>query len=49
MKAAIHILKKLTVHEKGDSYNYRNYNRDNYTELQQKIAGYSKDKTSVDL
>lgn len=35
--------------KKGDRYNYKNYNRDNYRELQQKIESYSKDITPVDL
>lgn len=35
--------------KKGDSYNYKNHNSDSYTVLQQKIAGYSKDITLMDL
>lgn len=35
--------------KKGDSYNYKNYNRYNHRELQQKIASYTKDITPVDL
>lgn len=35
--------------KKGDSYNYKNYNRDNHRELQQKIASYAKDVTPVDI
>lgn len=51
MKAAIQIFMKLIVCNKRDHYNYKNYNRDGYTWLQQKISGYLKDVSgpSVEL